>query len=64
LYTDSQAMLVPSFSIASRYYNCCTDGSTGPGNYGYLYLCAHGWELCKKYAMRWAQVPWYTCRVS
>jgi hypothetical protein len=22
-------------SRASRYYNCCTDGSTSPGNYGY-----------------------------
>jgi hypothetical protein len=20
---------------ASHYYNCCTDGSTSPGNYGY-----------------------------
>jgi hypothetical protein len=29
-------MLVLSSTVASRYYNCCTDGSTSPGNYGYL----------------------------
>jgi hypothetical protein len=22
-------------TVASPYYNCCTDGSTSPGNYGY-----------------------------
>jgi hypothetical protein len=32
LYTDSQDMLVLSSTGASCYYNCCTDGSTGPGN--------------------------------
>jgi hypothetical protein len=31
---DSQDMLTPSSAIASRYYNCCTDGSTSPGNHG------------------------------
>jgi hypothetical protein len=35
LCTDSQDMLVLSSTVASRYYNCCTDGSTSPGNYGY-----------------------------
>jgi hypothetical protein len=28
-------MLVLSSTVASLYYNCCTDGSTSPGNYGY-----------------------------
>jgi hypothetical protein len=27
--------LVLSPTVASRYYNCCTAGSTSPGNYGY-----------------------------
>jgi hypothetical protein len=35
LYTDSQDMLALSSTVASHYYNCCTDGSTSPGNYGY-----------------------------
>jgi hypothetical protein len=35
LFTDSQDMLVLSSNVASRYCNCCTDGSTSPGNYGY-----------------------------
>jgi hypothetical protein len=35
LYTDSQDMLVLSSTIASHYYNCCTDGSTSPGNHGH-----------------------------
>jgi hypothetical protein len=30
LYTDSQDMLVLSFTIVSHYYNCSTDGSTSP----------------------------------
>jgi hypothetical protein len=34
LYTDSQDMLVLTSTVAS-HYNCCTDGSTSPGNYGY-----------------------------
>jgi hypothetical protein len=39
LYTDSQDMLILSSTIALRYYNCCTDGSTSHGNYGYpLYI--------------------------
>jgi hypothetical protein len=38
LYTDSQDMLVLSSAVASRYYNCCTDGSTSPGNYGYYFV--------------------------
>jgi uncharacterized membrane protein len=29
----SQYMLVLTSTVASRYYNCCTDGSTSPGNY-------------------------------
>jgi hypothetical protein len=35
MYTDYQDMLVPSSTVASRYYNSCTDDSTSPGNYGY-----------------------------
>jgi hypothetical protein len=27
-------MLALSTTVASRYYNCCTDGSTSLGNYG------------------------------
>jgi hypothetical protein len=30
LCNDSQNMLVLSSTVASRYYNCCTDGSTSP----------------------------------
>jgi hypothetical protein len=33
--TDSQDMLVLSTTIASCYYNCCTDGSSNPRNYAY-----------------------------
>jgi hypothetical protein len=33
LYTDSQDVLVLSYIVTSHYYNCCTDGSTNPGNY-------------------------------
>jgi hypothetical protein len=36
LYTDSQNMLVLSTTIASRYYKCCTEYSTSPGNYEHL----------------------------
>jgi hypothetical protein len=35
LYTDSQDILVLSYTVASRYYNFCTDVSTRSGNYGY-----------------------------
>jgi hypothetical protein len=35
MYTDSQDVLVLS-TLASRYCNCCTDGSTRPGNYYYF----------------------------
>jgi hypothetical protein len=28
----SQDMRVPSSTFASRYYSCCTDGITNPGN--------------------------------
>jgi hypothetical protein len=35
LYTDYQDMLLPSSTVASRYYNYCTNSSTSPGNYGY-----------------------------
>jgi hypothetical protein len=31
----SQDMLVLSSTIASRYCNCCTDGSISPRNYEY-----------------------------
>jgi hypothetical protein len=39
LYADSQDVLVLLFTVALRYYSCCTDGSTSPGNYG-LYFCS------------------------
>jgi hypothetical protein len=35
LHTDSQDMLLLSSTISSRCYNCYTDGSTSPENYGY-----------------------------
>jgi hypothetical protein len=35
LSIHSKHMLVLSFTVASHYYNCYTDGSTNPGNYGY-----------------------------
>jgi hypothetical protein len=35
LCSNSQDMLVLSSTVASRYYNCHTYGSTSPGNYGY-----------------------------
>jgi hypothetical protein len=38
LYTDFQAMPKLSSTVASRYYKCCSDGSTSPRNYGYSYL--------------------------
>jgi hypothetical protein len=28
-------MLILPSTVASHYYNCCTDDSTSPGNYGY-----------------------------
>jgi hypothetical protein len=31
-------MLVQTSTVASRYYNCCTDGSNSPGNYGYIII--------------------------
>jgi hypothetical protein len=37
LYTDFQDMLVLLSTVAARYYNCCTDGSTSSGNYGYQF---------------------------
>jgi hypothetical protein len=36
VYTDSQDILVLSSTIALRYYNCCTDGNTSPGNYALI----------------------------
>jgi hypothetical protein len=35
LYAGFQDMLVLSSTVASRYYNCCTDGSTISRNYGW-----------------------------
>jgi hypothetical protein len=34
LNTVSQDKLVLSSAVACHYYNCCTAGSTSPGNYG------------------------------
>jgi hypothetical protein len=31
-------MLLLSSTVASRYYKCCTDNGTSPGNYGYQYV--------------------------
>jgi hypothetical protein len=36
---DSLGVPVLSSSVASRYYNCRTDGRTSPGNYGYSLVC-------------------------
>jgi hypothetical protein len=46
LYIDFQNMLVLTFTVASRYYNCCTDGGTNPGNYGYplISLCTYSFQ--------------------
>jgi hypothetical protein len=33
-------MLVLSYTVASRYYICCTDGSTSSGNYRYNLIFA------------------------
>jgi hypothetical protein len=33
-YTDSHDIQVLSSTVASRYYNCFTDGRTSPRNYG------------------------------
>jgi hypothetical protein len=41
LYTDFQDMLVISSIVSLCYYNCCTDGSTSPGNYGCLFVLYH-----------------------
>jgi hypothetical protein len=41
LYTESQDMLILSSTVASRYYKCCIEGSTSPGNYrspSYVYF--------------------------
>jgi hypothetical protein len=39
LYADSQDMLVALLcAVALRYYTCCIDGDTNPGNYGYLFV--------------------------
>jgi hypothetical protein len=35
LYSGSQDMVVLSTTVASRYYNFCTDGSASTENYGY-----------------------------
>jgi hypothetical protein len=35
LYTDSENMLVLSYTVALSYYDCGTYGITSPGNYGY-----------------------------
>jgi hypothetical protein len=32
-------LLVLSSIVASCYYNCCTNGSTSPGSYGYPLVC-------------------------
>jgi hypothetical protein len=35
LYIASKDMLILSSTVELHYYNCCTDGSTSTGNYGY-----------------------------
>jgi hypothetical protein len=48
LYSDCQDLLVLSSTVASRYYYCCTDGSTSPGKYGYPLVLSnvmlHSWS--------------------
>jgi hypothetical protein len=40
-------MLVLLSAVVSHYYNCCTDGSTSPGNYGYRLVCLACRILCR-----------------
>jgi hypothetical protein len=35
LYTHSQEYPSTTSAVASRYYNCCTDGNTSSRNFGY-----------------------------
>jgi hypothetical protein len=34
-HPHSQDMLLLASTVSSRFYNCCTDGSTSPENYRY-----------------------------
>jgi hypothetical protein len=54
LYTDSQDVLVLSSTFALRCYNCCTDKSTSPGNYGYhLVLLYQEWHSRGNYRIQY-----------
>jgi hypothetical protein len=55
LYTDSQDMLVLSYTVASCYYNCCTDGSTNPGRSGFP-SCEErsNWKVLSPLQLLWA----------
>jgi hypothetical protein len=53
-YTDSKGTPVLSSTVASHYHNCCTDGSTSPGNYGYQQLYTTNiWFI-----QNWKSVPY------
>jgi hypothetical protein len=55
LYTDfigSKNMLVLLSTVASRYYNCCTDSSTTPGNYGYILVIRYSTDVAEHCIMR------------
>jgi hypothetical protein len=58
LNIDSQGMLVLSSTVASRYYNCCTDGSTSPGNYGYSIMPHHDVGTTLNPLVFWFVLPW------
>jgi hypothetical protein len=63
VYTDSQDMLVLSSTVALCYYNCCTDSSTNPGNYGYhlAFLTLFSWKRLATLALTELknQLPWF-----
>jgi hypothetical protein len=46
LYTDFHDMLVLSLTVALHCYNCRTDGSIKPGNYGYHFVDLHIKKFC------------------
>jgi hypothetical protein len=60
---DSQDMLVLSSTVASRYDNCCTCGSTSTRNYGYPPLVICLFNICEPviYKMREPRRPTTLC---
>jgi hypothetical protein len=45
-------MLVLPCTVASRYYNCCTEDSTSPWNYGYS---CHNFSLSYLFILWWSR---------